>query len=381
MVSGHHDDVARLWDLTAPEPFARPKEEFKDHSSVVDAVTISSDNRLLATGSYDGTVRLWDLTTLGLKPTKVLPDNAPAEKPGEGRAIYDVRISSDNRWLVTRGNPDSLRRLWDLKDPNPTASSKLLGPNDGSAISPDSHWLFILDKKNSARLWNLTARDPSAHPIVLNDVKAPFRISPDSNWLITGSEKDIPKLWNLNDPSAAPLNLTGHSGSLDVAAFSPDSRWLAVDGDDKTIRVWELTTAGLAAKPLSLPGHQESIVNLQFSPNSQLLLTSSRDLGSGRGTTRLWDLTNKNPADTSIILPRPGYVGQAAFVRLGLREWLVTGNSDEDGQNVDLWPMQLDDLKSLACHVAGRNLSPDEWKKYFSGEKPRETCPNLPARR
>ena len=381
MVSGHHDDIARLWDLTAPKPFARPKAELKGHSRLVDVVTISSDNRLLATGSFDGTVRLWDLTTLEPALIKVLPENAPAKRLGENRAINGVQISSDKRWLVTSGSPDSLERLWDLKDQNPTASSKLLGPNNGFAISPNSHWLVILDKKNSARLWNLTAQDPSANPIVLNDVKFPFEISSDSNWLITGSEKDIPKLWNLNDPSVAPVALTGRVGSLQVVAFSPDSRWLVVGGDDKTIRMWKLTTAGPATEPLSLSGDLERRSNLHFSPNSQLLLTSGSNLVSRWGTTRLWDLTNENPADTSIILPRPGDVGQAAFVRLGSSEWLITGNRNEDGGDVVLWPIRLDDLKSLACRVAGRNLTPDEWKKYLSGEKPRDTCTNLPAQR
>jgi WD40 repeat protein len=41
------------------------------------------------------------------------------------------------------------------------------GPITVVAISPDSHWFMTGSVDNTARLWDLSAKDPGANPIVL----------------------------------------------------------------------------------------------------------------------------------------------------------------------------------------------------------------------
>ena len=58
------------------------------------------------------------------------------------------------------------------------------------AISPDNHWLATGSSDNTARLWDLTAKDPAANPVVLRGHRGPIyavAISPDDHWLATGS--------------------------------------------------------------------------------------------------------------------------------------------------------------------------------------------------
>jgi hypothetical protein len=44
-----------------------------------------------------------------------------------------------------------------------------------------------------------------------------------------------------------------------------------------------------------------------------------------------------------------------------------------------LWQNPLAaDWPSAACAVAGRNMTPFEWKLYFGSAKYRRTCPNFP---
>jgi WD40 repeat protein len=66
------------------------------------------------------------------------------------------------------------------------------------AISPDNHWLVTGSSDKTARLWDLTAKDPSANPVVLrgheNDVSA-VAISPDNHWVVTGSSDKTARLW------------------------------------------------------------------------------------------------------------------------------------------------------------------------------------------
>jgi WD domain, G-beta repeat len=92
------------------------------------AVGISPDNQWLVTGGVDGTVRLWDLTAKD-------PAANPVVLRGHTSAVTAVGISPDNRWLVT-------------------------GSRD---------WLATFSADGTARLWDLTANDPAANPVVLRE--------------------------------------------------------------------------------------------------------------------------------------------------------------------------------------------------------------------
>ena len=52
--------------------------------------------------------------------------------------------------------------------------------------------------------------------------------------------------------------------------------------------------------------------------------------------------------------------------------WLASGSGD---QTVRLWTMHLQDLISLGCRLAGRNLNPSKWEQYFYQQEYHKTCP------
>ena len=68
-------------------------------------------------------------------------------------------------------------------------------------------------------------------------------ISPDNHWLVTGSDDKTARLWDLsaNNPAADPLVLRGHEGRVTGVAISPDSRWLVTGSDDRRrgSGIWE----------------------------------------------------------------------------------------------------------------------------------------------
>ena len=49
-------------------------------------------------------------------------------------------------------------------------------------------------------------------------------ISPDNHWLVTGSADKTARLWDLSaeDPAANPVVLRGHEGTVYAVAISPD---------------------------------------------------------------------------------------------------------------------------------------------------------------
>jgi WD40 repeat protein len=107
-----------------------------------------------------------------------------------------------------------------------------------------------------------------------------------------------------------------------------------------------------------------------ISPDNRWVVTGSEDK-----TARLWDLSAKDPAANSIILR--GHEGGINKVVISPdNHWLVTGGNDN---TVRLWLLQTGDLINLARITVGRNLSADEWRLYFPGEKYRKTFDELPA--
>ncbi len=83
-------------------------------------------------------------------------------------------------------------------------------------------------------------------------------ISPDGHWLVTGSADNTARLWDLTapDPAASPVVLRGHEGGITALAISPDGHWLVTGSDDTTARLWDLTAQDPAANPVVLRGHE-----------------------------------------------------------------------------------------------------------------------------
>ena len=65
---------------------------------------------------------------------------------------------------------------------------------------------------------------------------------------MTGSGDDYPaRLWDLSakDPSANPVILRGHEGEVYAVAISPDNHWVVTGSRDKTARLWLLQVEDL----------------------------------------------------------------------------------------------------------------------------------------
>ena len=79
------------------------------------------------------------------------------------------------------------------------------------------------------------------HATVLRGHDGPISclvISSDGHWLITGSRDKTARLWNLTatDPSANPIILSGHDKEIDAVVISSDGRLLVTGSRDETAR-------------------------------------------------------------------------------------------------------------------------------------------------
>jgi len=285
-----------------------------------------------------------------------------------GRAdgpITAVAISADNHWLITASR-DNTARLWNLsaKDPagNPVVLCGHEGPIRAVAISADNRRLITGSEDKTVRLWDLSARDPAANPVVLRGHDGPVwavEISADNRWLVTCSEDKTARLWDLavKDPTANPVVLRGHERAVSRAAISVGNRWLVTCSEDKTARLWDLSARDPAANPVVLRGHEGAVSRVAISADNHWLATCSEDR-----TARLWDLSARDPAANPVVLR--GHEGAVCGVAISAdNHWLATCSWDKTAR---LWDLSAKDpaanpivLRGHDEGVSGVAISPD----------------------
>ncbi len=221
------------------------------------------------------------------------------------------------------------------------------------AISHDSRWLVTGSADTTARLWDLSAADPAADPVVLRGHESgisAIAISHDNRWLVTGSLDYTVRLWDLSaaDPAAEPLVLRSHFHPITAIAVSTDDHWLVTAdgllyaggmlhmgqlGEGWAVYLWDLTAADPSAEPIALGGHSSGVSAVAISPDNRWLVTAS-DL-QGDHTARLWDLSAADPAAQSIVLR--GHDEPIATVAISPdSRWLLTGSEDATARLWDL---------------------------------------------
>ena len=109
-------------------------------------------------------------------------------------------------------------------------------------------------------------------------------------------------------------------------------------------------------------GHEDTVNRVAVSPDGRLLAT-----GDWAAHATLWDLRTHERLGNSF--PEvPGVAPQVAFEPNGRLLITELGSASE-------WPVDRPTLQRFACRVAGRSLSPDEWRAVLPNQPYRRVCP------
>jgi RNA polymerase sigma factor (sigma-70 family) len=228
--SNGEEGILLLWNSADGKESARLKE-----SNRLRCAAFSPDDKVLATGSFDGTVVLRDPLTG--ESRRVLQ--------GHTGGVNTLAFAPDGKTLLT-GSLDQTAKLWDLATGNDLAT--LSGHTDqiyGVAFAPNGRTAATACRDGTIRLWDVAEHEEKR-------------------------------------------TLRGHTKPVEQVAFSPDSKLLGSAGWDGTVRIWDTATGELRRV---LRGQPSAVLALDFSPDGKTLATGNGDFQDNiAGDLRLWDV-------------------------------------------------------------------------------------------
>ncbi|MDX8146087.1 XRE family transcriptional regulator [Lentzea sp. BCCO 10_0061] len=267
LATAGRDHSIHLWNVSDRRKPVR-LGTLTGHTGAVRALSYRADGKVLASSGDDGTVRLW------------AEQKEIAALTGMG-SVRAATFSPDGQTLVA-GSGTGEVRTWNVSDPrNPVLTATVRGHTDAVrtvAFSLDGKTLATGSDDHSVRLWQDGAEIMSLSGNRIDVYDLAF--SPDGRTLAVGSGNDKPvRLWNVTDPRkpAELPSLTGHEDVVGSVAFSPDGRTLASGSDDRTVRLWNVTDPGHVTEIATLSGAAIAVADIAFSPDGRTLVWTMFD--------------------------------------------------------------------------------------------------------
>jgi WD40 repeat protein/transcriptional regulator with XRE-family HTH domain len=239
------------------------------HTDTTSTLAFSLDERLLASGSWDGSLKLWDLEH-GTLLWERLTSN-----------INCLAFAPDGS-LLAHGGDDALIQIWHVT--SETLVQTLAdqgGAVHAMAWSPDGKLLASSGFDGRIRVWEIQNK------ICLQTLEAHtnwvtgLAFAPNGTRLASASWDRTVRLWDMASGRLLQT-LTGHTDRVLRVAWSPDGRTVASAGFDQTIWLWNAERESYQA---ALHGHTADVYAITFTPDSGSLLSGGED-----GTVRVWDV-------------------------------------------------------------------------------------------
>ena len=397
-----HDGATILWDSLSGQPIT--VEPLRVHSNHVNAVVFSPDGSQMITVGDDGrsvlfdmnqpdqlgkliltheseiyaviTLENGDILSAGLDGNVYLTDGETGESsvliaPTIGR-ITAASLSSDDTVLAIATDSGVLQ-LWDINTQEPlseafTAHSATIFAVE---ISPDNTQLASAGDDLQIAIWNI---DDLQNGVVDNFTSLQghddgiFDVSwhPTNPIIASGSRDNTIRLWDV-DTLDTLVTLQAHSDDVEALLFDPTGETLVSGARDNNIILWDVNAAlsGEDATHELLGSHQDWVLSLAFSPAGDFLVSGGRDRA-----IKMWDMERMQPYGESLVF-HDNWVWAVDVSHDGL----LFASGGRDGRLIG-WNADVDNWTSLACDIANRSLTVDEWLQYRPAKDYVSTCEN-----
>jgi WD40 repeat protein/uncharacterized caspase-like protein len=265
---GSLDKSVVIWDVGTGQELT----VLKGHTEPIRSLAFSPDSAFVASGSSDKTTKVWNLQKGSLQFS--LPDTA---------AVYGIKFSANGKTLQTASNN---LKTWDLTNGSMLSSrggpitSRVVFSADGRLVSYTSrNAIVIADSATGRVLQTLSGHKDSIFGLVF---------SPDGATLASASVDKTAKLWNVATGKEIKT-LVGFGNNVLGVAFSPDNKLLLTSSMDKAIRVWDL--ADTTRPKRVVPGYDRGGELILFTPDGAKVVDQGGGFAEEEGSaSRLWDL-------------------------------------------------------------------------------------------
>jgi WD40 repeat protein len=333
-----------LWDASASDRLAT---RLPGGRAAVTGLSFGESGRLLVS---DGGrhVRLWELGAGSASSQRVGVSAAHAAL-GSG----DVVAAGGDDGVVRLWRPDRVDRLGSRGEP----ITALAASSDGARVATE-------DQAGKVTAWGLERRAPlgSFEPdaTVFPAGGAPsLAFGLGGRALVWSDLSGAVRFARIGDRHARTVNADADDVATAVA-FSRVGPTFAWGGSGGVLLYDARTLAPVGTLPLE----KERLTGLAFRPDGRVLAVATDR------RARLWDVATRQALGAA--LARPPHPSAVAFSADG--STLAVGGSDGA---VVLWRLGVLDWQRLACAIANRELTRDEWQRYVGDVPYRASCKEL----
>lgn len=373
LASGSEEGAIILWDLESMSPVHTLDFHIRDVTGL--SFNVLGNQILLASASIDNSVGLYEIVTQQPIGEVVA---------GDLGSIYTLAVpEGKNSWIAGRldqgdstyaNNPRG-SSLTLVSSQGPGASLTL--PGDASLVlasSPDGRWTAAGSATGEIRLFAPDSQEPALTWQMNFGTLFDLAFSQDGTLLAsahcrqallegdrTVCVQNEVYLWDTATGTRSGGPFVGHSDYITALAVDKARGILATGSRDQTILLWDMRTREPVGLPMSIGTARISA--LSFSPDGVTLAS-----GFDNGSLVLWDVASSHPLGSD-LKAIPGAITALAFTSSGIH--LLSAHIDG---SLIAWDVDVESWHERVCELAGRNLTPDEWRQYFPGAVYRDTC-------
>jgi WD40 repeat protein len=268
------DHLVHVWTL----PEGKRLHSLRGHLDWVRSLSFSVDGTRLASGGDDRRTIIWD----------VVNGQQVNQLGGNDRPIYCLRYSPDGRTLASVGFDRQLKLYEAGTGDLATVLACPCVDMRAVAFSPDGSLMASAGRNGRVRVWDMSVQGVAFERDAQDRRIRALAFSGDGQQLALAGEGQ--QIVILDGRTGQPLaTVPQTAGRVLTLAYVGPHR-LASGSSDNSIQIWDVTTA---REERRLIGHRGSVSSLAFEPRRGLLVSGSFDT-----TLRIWQLAGEGQQTT-----------------------------------------------------------------------------------